>query len=511
MKKHVLSILLLTAAFCSAAETKKPKLILAITLDQFRYDYLTRFRDQYKGGLDHLLTKGAVMVNANLEHYPTVTAVGHATFLSGATPAISGIMGNDWYDRETGRNVTSVSDEGVRVLGGSGEGGASPHRLLVSTLGDEMKMSGKGSPRVIGVSLKDRSAILPVGRRADGAYWYDSTTGSFVTSTFYMKELPPWVIAFNERHVANNYSGVDWAYGSKSIHLAKEGTRLYAGVYGSPYGNELLELFAEETLLQEKLGQRDSTDLFSVSFSSNDAVGHAYGPDAPEVRDISIRTDQVLGKLFSAVDKAVGLDNVLVVLTADHGLSPLPETLSETHMPGGRTSSAELFGPVQAALETRFGQGKWILDTAGSSPYFNLKLIREKGLDENEVERFAARTLLASPHVLRVYTREQLLLGPVLVDTFGQRVARSFNARQSGDLEVLLEPYWIRTAKGATHGTPYSYDAHVPLIFMGPGIKPGRYYREVALNDVAPTLASLLDVETPSGSVGHVLDEILMH
>ena len=511
--KTILLFLLTAAALFAAPPQPAPKLVLAITVDQFRYDYLTRFRSEYKGGLHRLLTQGAVMVNANLEHYPTVTAIGHATFLSGATPAVSGIMGNDWYDRTTGKNVTSVSDENVKVLGGT-RGPASPHRLLVSTIGDEMKMSGRGTPRVIGVSLKDRSAILPVGRRADAAYWYDPSAGSFVTSTYYLSELPAWVKEFNERHLAHKYAGAEWAFddrgNARSVLLSKEaGPGLFAAVYNSPFGNELLEAFAEEVLRTEKLGQRDVTDLLSVSFSSNDAVGHVFGPDAPEVRDMSVRTDQVLGKFFDAVDKLVGLDKVLVIFTADHGLSPLPETLAQTRMPGGRTTNASLFGPMSAALESRFGKGQWLLDTAGTSPYLNQELIREKQLDPSEVERVAARALSSAPHVLRVYTREQLLLGQVPPDRFSQRVVRSFNPQRSGDLEVLLEPYWIRSAKGTTHGTPYSYDAHVPLIFMGPGIKAARYYQETALNDVAPTLASILDVEIPSGSVGKVLHEIL--
>lgn len=249
-------------------------------VDQFRYDYLTRFRHEYTGGLDRLLTKGAVIVNANLEHYPTVTAVGHATFMSGATPAVSGIMGNDWYDRASGKNVTSVSDDSVKLLGGQGREPASPHRLLVSTLGDEMKMSGKGTPRVIGISLKDRSAILPVGRRADAAYWYDPAAGSFVTSTYYLTGLPAWVKEFNDQHVTHKYAGAEWAFDdrgqAKSVLLAKDaGPGLFAGVYNSPFGNELLESFVEAALRAEKLGQRNTTDLLSISFSSNDAVGHA--------------------------------------------------------------------------------------------------------------------------------------------------------------------------------------------------------------------------------------------
>ncbi len=519
-KKWLLSLTLFlallgtTGALAQREAQKYPKLILLVAVDQFRYDYLTRFRDQYTAGLNRLLTKGAVFVNAYLEHYPTVTAIGHATMLSGATPAWSGIMGNDWYDRDSKKQVTSVSDDTVQLLGGSGGSGASPRRLLVSTLGDEIKMAGRGLPRVIGTSLKDRSAILPVGHMADGAYWFDTKTGTFVSSTYYFADLPAWVKEFNYQRLADRYSGVEWTAvdGARGqiLKLPSEvGQKLYEAVYGSPFGNDLLAAFAEQAIKTEKLGQRDTTDLLTVSFSSNDSVGHDVGPDSPAVRDISIRTDRALGKLFDAIDKSVGLDNVIVVLTADHGVVPVPEKQAERKMPGGRIAGSTVFGPIQAALEERFGQGKWILATAGTSPYLNLDLVREKKLDFEEVQRAAARAVASAPHVLRVYTREQLLLGQAYPDRIGARVLRSFNQRRSGDLEILLDPYYIRSSSGTTHGTPYSYDAHIPLIFMGPGIKPGKYLQNVALNDLAPTLATILDLEPPSGSVGRVLHEML--
>jgi arylsulfatase A-like enzyme len=287
------------------------------------------------------------------------------------------------------------------------------------------------------------------------------------------------------------------------------GPNLYEEIFGSPFGNELLENFAEATITAEKLGLHSATDLLSISFSSNDNVGHTFGPDSPEVRDISIKTDRVLQKLFAFLDRRLGLQNVLVVLTADHGVSPLPEDLVKWKMPGGRMSSADLFDPIESALQARFGPGKWILDTAGTSPYLDLDLIRQKGLDAEEVRRTAARAALTVPHVLRVYTRDQLQLGEISEDSISSKVARSFNVERSGDLEILLEPYWIRSAKGTTHGTPYSYDIHIPLIFMGPWVRQGRYSENVVLNDVAPTLATILGVETPSGSIGRALSEVI--
>ena len=249
--------------------------------------------------------------------------------------------------------------------------------------------------------------------------------------------------------------------------------------------------------------------LVQSRFSSNDAVGHALGPNSPEVRDISIKTDRVLAKLFACLDERVGMRNVLVVLTSDHGVAPLPEDLARWKMPGGRMSSADLFGPIKSALEAKFGKGEWIVGTAGTTLYLNLDLVRQKELDAAEVRRVAATAAAAVPHVERVYTRDQLQRGEVPNDPISNRVARSFNEERSGDLEILLEPYWIRSSSGTTHGTPYSYDTHIPLIFMGSWIKPGHYPENVALNDLAPALATILGIETPSGSVGKVLNEII--
>ena len=492
--------------------TRPVRLVVLVAVDQLRYDYLTRFRDEYSAGFDRLLKNGAVFVNANLEHYPTVTAIGHSTMMSGATPAESGIMGNDWYDREAGKTVTSVSDDTVKQLGSAAPSSASPRRMLVSTVGDELKRAQHGA-KVIGISLKDRSAILPAGHSANAAYWYDAKAGTFISSSYYFDDLPGWVKEFNSLRLPDKFAGQEWPYDKSPTGLFKmpseAGPKLAGAVYSTPFGNDFLERFAEETIAQEQLGQRDTTDLLTVSFSSNDAVGHSFGPDSPQAHDISVRTDKVLGRLFDYLNQKIGMDHVIVILTADHGVMPLAETLAEEKMPGGRMTGGSLFQPMQDALTARYGEGKWLLDTAGSSPYFNLDLIREKKLDRAEVERVAAAAVEYLPHVSRVYTRYQLAHGEVPADVLSQRVIRSFNARRSGDLEVLLDPYWIRSKTGTTHGTPYSYDTHIPLIFMGPGIKAGRYVRPVALNDLAPSLATLLDVETPSGSVGRPLGEMM--
>ena len=489
---------LLLAAHAIAATP--PKLVLAIVVDQFRYDYLTRFRADYRAGFKRLLSDGAVFTNARYEHYPTVTAVGHSTFLSGATPSMSGIIGNEWYDRETGKTVTSVSDDTVKMLGAAGDG-ASPRRMLVSTVGDELKMAGSGG-KTIGISLKDRSAILPAGHMADGAYWFDPRAGSFVSSTYYFPELPGWVAAYNAARPADKYRSARWL-----DHTLPADNSVYAALEGSPFGNDLVESFAERAVDAEKLGQRAVTDLLAVSFSANDYVGHAVGPDSPDVKEMSIQTDRVIGQLFGYLDRAVGMGNVLVILTADHGVAPIPEVNTARRMPGGRMPQGAVRKAVEAALTAKYGAGQWMLSPSDTAFYFNRETILEKKLDAAEVERTAAEAARRLPHVFRVYTGEMLLTGAVDLQV-GRRVMNGFYAPRGPDVYVLLEPYWLYGSKGTTHSTTFSYDAHVPVIFMGPGIRPGRFYQQIAVNDIAPTLATYLDVETPSGSVGRCLGEI---
>jgi arylsulfatase A-like enzyme len=285
------------------------------------------------------------------------------------------------------------------------------------------------------------------------------------------------------------------------------GQPLYNALMGSPYGNELLLALSDVVLTREQLGQRGVTDVLSVSFSSNDGVGHTFGPHSAEVRDMTVKTDAVIGRLLNRVDKLVGLQHTIVAFTTDHGVAPVPEVLVERRMPAGRMQNPILFDAIQQALERRYGPGKWLMATAGSSPYLNYELMRN--MDAADVRRVAAAAARTVPHVARVYTRDQLLHGAVGTDRIDQRVLRGFNAARSGDLEIVLEPYWIRGTNRATHGSPYNYDAHIPLVLMGPGIKPGIYAQRVALNDLAPTLATLLKVEIPGGSSGRILSEAL--
>ena len=505
MRRALLCVL--AVACLATAAPKKPKLILTIIVDQFRYDYLTRFRSQYDGGLARLLTHGAVFTNAGYIHVPAITGVGHSTVLSGATPSISGIVANEWYDRDEHAHVTSVSDPHTQLLGGTGTG-SSPVRLLVSTVGDELKMAGEGKPRVIGVSLKDRAAILPSGHMADGAFWFDTKTGNFVTSSYYYSALPAWVAEFNAPRPAEKYRGATWL-GHK---LPEDNAKLYWELEVSPFGNELVEAFAERVLSAEQLGTRQSTDLLTVSFSANDYVGHRYGPDSPEVREVALSADRLLEKLLQAVERRVGAGNYLVVFTADHGVAPVPEVNVARKMPGGRVDPAAIRAAVQLALVKKYRAGEWVAGVWDLAVYLNQPLIARFKLDLAEVESEAARAVQALPHVARVYTLEDMKRGWGVRDPVTQKVANGYNLRRGPDVEVILDPYWVMGAgtSGTGHAEPYSYDTHVPVIFLGTGIRAGLYHATITVNDIAPTLATMLGIETPSGSVGRVLTEILL-
>jgi predicted AlkP superfamily pyrophosphatase or phosphodiesterase len=517
MRKLLPSLLLLCyLPLGGAPQVKPPKLVLAIVVDQFRYDYLTRFRKDYHAGLERMLEHGAVFTNAHHIAVPTVTAIGHSTFLSGATPSISGIAGNEWFDRELNHNVTSVSDDSSTLVGGlAGKAGSSPHRLLVSTLGDELKMHGEGS-RVIGISIKDRSAILPVGHMADAAYWFDSGSNHWVTSSYYRPDLPDWVKQMNDENPMERLAKAVW----KPID-GKESAKPFCGMSeddgipacrsleATPWANEMIEEMAEKAIVAEKLGQRQDTDILAVSFSANDYVGHAKGPDAPEVRDMSIRTDRLLGKLLDFIDRRVGPGNTILVMTADHGVAPLPEVNQARKMPGGRLNNATIQQKVQDTLTEKYGPGKWVAAAQTATVYLNDGLILSKKLSKAEVEQVAADALLTLPHAFRVYSGEQLKKNEAVQDFVTRYVSNGYFPQRSADILFLADPFYLFESSGTSHGTAFNYDTHVPIIFMGPGIKPGSYAEPIAVNDIAPTLANILGVQFPSGSVGRVLTEIL--
>ena len=485
-----------------------PKLVLLIVVDQFRADYLDRFYPEYTGGLKKLLGEAAVFADAQYNHAPTVTAVGHSITLTGAMPSASGIVENEWYDRASGKSVTSVSDPSTKLLGGdSGKEGSSPHRLLVSTVGDELKLSGKWpSSKVIGISVKDRAAIMMSGHMANGAYWWDATTGNFVSSTFYFNQLPQWAADFNKSRAVDKFAGQNWGPASGGTPFmmlpSSPGAAYWAGVVGTSYGNDILGMMAKAAIEGEKLGQRDAVDLLAVSFSSCDTIGHRFGPHSPEIHDVTLSTDKVLAELFDYLEKTVGMKNVLVAYTADHGVAPVPEYLQKNKMPGGRFVTKDVTAVIQKALTDKYGPGDWVSWYSGAEPYLNQSLIASKKLVLDDVENTAAAALRQLPQIARVFTREELRRGLPNADLTGARVQNGFNYQRTADLIIVPNPFWIFGATTATHGSPWNYDAHVPLMIMGPQVKPGRYYNHVLVNDLAPTITAILGVEIPSGASG---------
>lgn len=482
----------------------RPTLVLSVMVDQFRYDYLTRHGAEFRAGLKRLVSEGAVFTNAHYEAAPTVTAIGHSTFLTGATPSVSGIAGNTWYSRSEGKLVQSVTDDAVTPLGTTN--GASPARLLVSTVGDELKQSGHGG-KVYGVSLKDRSAILPAGRSADGAFWLSN--GQFVSSTWYFPQLPAWAAEFNATNPADQYAGAEWA----GVQLPEEpGQALYRAIDSTPFADQLVLDFALHLLKSEQLGRNGKTDLLAVSFSAMDYLGHGSGPDTPRMREMVLSIDQKIGTLLAAAERQAGRGKVVLVFSADHGVSPVPEELAARKLSGGRYDAQAQRAAIQDALVARFGAGEYIQSNSEAGYYLDPAVLAANGASQTEAEEVAAAALRRMPHVARVYTRSQLEKSQVSGDRIDQLVINGFHREASGDVIVVHEPGWLAGRPGGTtHGSPYSYDTHVPMIFWGPRnlVKPGIYATQAAIHDLAPTLATILRVERPSGSQGRVLHEIL--
>lgn len=533
------------------AQTKRPRLVLLIAVDQFRYDYLERFGDLFgAGGLRRLLRDGASWAECNFDHVPTETAPGHATMMTGAWPSETGIIANLWFDRVEGKSVENVRDDSVRPLGGGErESPASPRNLLASTLGDQLKMATAGRARVVGVSSKNRGAILPAGRMADGAYWYSTQTGQFVSSTYYFDSLPDWAARFNAARPADKFFGAKWerllalseyerragrddAPWEKGTDnrshvfphvvdggLKEPGPAFYGSLDYSPYSNDLVLSFAEAALVNERLGADEDTDVLTVSFSANDIVGHRYGPYSHEAMDITLRTDRQIARLLEVVDARVGLGNTVVAFTADHGVAPSPEHAVEMGLPGGRVRPADIQTAVRNRVRARFGKpgdkdttADYVQTFSNYQVYFNRAALDRDGISVEEIERVAGEAALTVPGVSRYFTRTQLLAGAVSPDdALARRVLHGYSQKRSGDVVVIQEPYkYISSGTGgATHGTPYVYDTHVPLIIMGGGVAPGRYLHASTPADIAPTLARLLSVEPPSNSAGRVLSEAI--
>lgn len=572
MKPRALIVLLLVVllSFLSApaqrppapTQPKRPKLVLLIVVDQFRYDYLDRFGDLFgPNGLRRLLGEGASWTQANYDHTPTYTAPGHGTMMTGAYPAESGIIANEWLDRVTRKRISSVSDESVKLLGGNpDDAAASPRRLLSSTVGDELRLISNGRSKVIGISVKDRSAILPGGRHASAAYWFSINSGFMVSSTYYFNELPAWVTTFNNTKPADKYFRAKWerllseneylkragpdappwekvtSAGDTNAFphtitggVAAPGRDFYIALEHSPFSNDLIVSFAQQAIVNEQLGQDDDTDVLTVSFSANDYVGHRYGPYSQEAMDVTLRTDRQIATLLDFVQARVGLANTLIAFTSDHGVSPIPEHAAALGLGGARLRTAEVLATVRTAISARYNpQGKspdptadYILKATdgrtawdvflNGNIYFNYDALRRDNVELDEISQVVAASAQTIPGVARCFTRAQLLRGATsITDPIERRVLHGFSPARSGDVVIIAEPYkYIGDTITATHGSPYSYDTHVPLIIMGAGVTTGRYFEPASPADIAPTLSALLRITPPTSVTGRVLLEAI--
>ncbi len=533
--RNILLASLISMGTVWAAPAVQPKLVVAILVDQLRYDYLERFHDQFAPrGLRLLTDKGAFLTFAHYNYLPTITGPGHASFLSGSTPAIHGIISNDWFDKLTRKTVNCVSDPDVEGVGATGAvGKRSPRNFIGDNLADELRL--RYQSKVVGISHKDRGAILPAGKKPTGAYWFDSASGCFITSTYYMKELPAWVTAFNERKLPASYVGQTWkrlldpkAYawpddapgegtlsGEKAPvfdHTINPSAGGFENIVPTPFGNQLLAAFALAAIEGEHLGTGPQPDMLTISFSSIDAAGHRFGPYSQEVQDMTLRLDRELDSLFSQLDKKFGLANVTIMLTADHGVMPTPEFAAEQGLDAQRVDTVPLVAELMDKLNERFGPGRYLLTPriVDGNLYFNHDVLREKQLSPEDVAGFIREWAISTGKFHAAYSRAQLLDGRA-PGPFGQRAFLGFNAERSGDVLLMFKPFAISSGgkSGTTHGAAFSYDTHIPVMFFGAGFKPGRYADEFNITDIAPTLCAALRMNEPAGSIGKPLVKIL--
>ncbi len=476
-----------------------PRLLVLLVFDQMRADYLIRWRDQFvAGGFRRLMEEGSWFQNCHYPYADTTTGPGHASLATGCLPAEHGIVMNDWYDRARAKVVYCVeSERHVRVpevpeqivnqtskKRKTVEGAVSPERLLVPTFGDLLKDATGGRAKVVALSFKDRSAALLGGKNADGCYWIDMASGNVITSTYYRDRLPDWVAEFNRSRFVDRWQGGAWSPmrndgGFRYTLEPGEGKKwksYYEGLYYTALGNELVAELAEQAIRGEKLGRGEVADFLVVSFSSNDTTGHEWGPDSPEVRDVTLRSDLIVERLMKVLDTQVGQGRYLLAISADHGVCPLPERLRAQGHDSERISIKLLSTQAEDFLRRTFGgpgeKATWVEASADPWIYLNRALLANRGLEQSMVETALARWLQQQRGTLKAYTRAELLKGPPADDPVGQAVWRGFHGERSGDVVVVLKPYHLFDTylKGTTHGTPHAYDTHVPLLLYGAGI-----------------------------------------
>ena len=519
LRSTVLGFLLclgLAGASFGSAYNARPKLVVIVVIDQFRADYLERYRDQWgEGGFRLLLEHGADFTDCNYNYANTRTAPAHSTLLTGAYSNGHGIMANEWWDPQKKKMVTSVEDDGAKLVGIASSGpGASPHNLLADTLGDELKLATQGKARVFGVALKDRAAILPAGFAGNGAYWIDQKTGTWITSTYYRSDLPKWAQDFNDSKRSEKYLNQDWKDSDgKVLRTTKpaEGKlgSFYELVGSTPYGNDYEFEFARELVTYEKLGTGPATDLLIVSLSANDILGHKTGPDSAEMQAMAMAMDRQLAGFFEFLGHQLGLANVWIALSADHGVAPLPQVAAKLRLPAAGLAADKMRSQVNSALSARFARpAEYLKNFDYPLAWLNSDAFAAIKIKEEDAER-AVGDALTQIGLRAYYTRSQLERGDVPASETGLKYLHSYSPLGGWYVMGVPIPFTVGSSSGTDHTSPYTYDTHVPLAFYGLPFQPGTYRTHAEPVDLAATLASLLGINAPTHSIGRVLTEIL--
>lgn len=540
----LLLVSLFLGQFLVLGQKEMPKLVVGIVVDQMRADYLYRFANHYgEDGLKRLMREGINFQSCHYNYVPTFTGPGHASIYTGTTPANHGIVGNAWWSKEEQKRINCVEDQTSLPIGSSSstEGNFSPKRLKSNTITDQVKLMIRGS-KVVSVSIKNRGAILPGGHTPDGVYWFDYATGGFMTGSYYRNELPTWVQRFNKENNAKTYLPDSWET-IKPIELYKEsredmyeyeasitdeapvfpynlkkaiknGKSLTSLFVSTPFANTFLTDFAIDAILHEGLGQDAITDFLAISYSSPDIIGHSFGPYSKEMQDVMIRLDRDIAKLLKELDERIGKDDYVLFLTADHAVEPIPQYLIDHNMAAGYFFHAPFKTFVQNAVNERFG-AKLISDMYNFSIYIDDEKVIELGLDKQEVVDFIRKTVIHYPNIKQVYDSKELLSGTFLHD-WSKKIALGFHPAEAGDILYTLEPGYLsvkeddlKSKQGTSHGSAFSYDTQVPLLFFGKGLSSKNVYRDVDITDITPTLSIMLGLTKPSGSTGAVLVEVL--
>ncbi|MCX6288210.1 MAG: alkaline phosphatase family protein [Bacteroidetes bacterium] len=522
------------------ATDAKPKLVVGIVVDQMRWDYVNKFKPFFKtqNGFLKFLNQGASCNNNLIPYLPTVTACGHTAVYTGSTPAIHGITGNNWYDNIQQKMVYCVEDNSVQAVGieNSSAGKMSPLNVWTTTIGDELKLATNFKSKVYGISLKDRGAIIPAGHSADGAFWYDSKSGNFISSTYYGKSLPTWLTNYNNAKKVDSFYKLGWSLSlPKSVYEAncdadqneyesspfgKDAKGFpynlnqyigkdYGKVATTPYGNNLVLDVATKTLINEKMGLDDITDLLAVSFSSPDYIGHAFGPNSWETLDGYIKLDEILAQFFTILDQQIGKDNYTVFLTADHAVAPIPGYAQKNKIPAGTISDDGIKTELGKMLSSKGLNPKLISAITEFNIYFNHNLMDSLQVNQDKLTALITNYLEQKSNIIQVVESRKAAIAP-LPQSIRERIVNGYNPQRSGDLIFITKSGVVGGGNtGTGHGVFYNYDAHIPLLFYGKGIKKGQVNNVNYMTDIAPTITTLLGIQMPSGSIGKPILEVI--